>query len=84
MDDLGCAESQCAFLSLLVEEDGGRCLSRFPRKIFIYGSVYLGSHREYLFRFCFVVIKAGVHLKAVLTSLNTTFLPMSRSRFKQR
>ena len=29
-------------------------------------------------------IKAGVHLKAVLTSLNTAFLPISRSRFKQR
>ena len=29
-------------------------------------------------------IKAGVHLKAVLTSLNTAFLPISRSRFKRR
>ena len=29
-------------------------------------------------------IKAGVHVKAVLTSLNTAFLPISRSRFKQR
>ena len=29
-------------------------------------------------------IKAGVHLKAVLTSLNKAFLPISRSRFKQR
>ena len=29
-------------------------------------------------------VKAGVHLKAVLTSLNTAFLPISRSRFKQR
>lgn len=28
--------------------------------------------------------KAGLHAKAVLTSLNTTFLPISRSRFKQR
>ena len=27
--------------------------------------------------------KAGVHVKAVLTSLNTAFLPISRSRFKQ-
>ena len=27
------------------------------------------------------LIKAGVHLKAVLTSLNTAFLPISRSRF---
>ena len=25
--------------------------------------------------------KAGVHVKAVLTSLNTAFLPISRSRF---
>ena len=31
-----------------------------------------------------VMFKAGVHLKAVLTSLNTAFLPISRSRFKQR
>ena len=29
-------------------------------------------------------IKAGVNVKAVLTSLNTAFLPISRSRFKQR
>ena len=27
--------------------------------------------------------KAGVHVKAVLTSLNTAFLPISRSRFKR-
>ena len=26
-------------------------------------------------------LKAGVHVKAVLTSLDTTFLPISRSRF---
>ena len=33
------------------------------------------------------VLKAGVHVKAVLTWLNTAFqgfLPISRSRFKQR
>ena len=29
-------------------------------------------------------VKAGVHVKAVLTSLNRAFLPISRSRFKQR
>ena len=29
-------------------------------------------------------LKAGVHLKAVLTSLNTAFLPKSWSRLKQR
>ena len=29
-------------------------------------------------------IKAGLNVKAVLTSLNTAFLPISRSRFKQR
>ena len=28
--------------------------------------------------------KAGVHVKAVLTSLNTAFQPISRPRFKQR
>ena len=28
-------------------------------------------------------VKAGVHVKAVLTSLNTAFLPISRSRFKR-
>ena len=28
--------------------------------------------------------KAGVHVKAVSTWLNTAFLPISRSRFKQR
>ena len=28
--------------------------------------------------------KAGVHVKAVFTSLNTAFLPISRSRFKRR
>ena len=27
---------------------------------------------------------AGVHVEAVLTSLNTAFLPISRSHFKQR
>ena len=27
--------------------------------------------------------KAGVNVKAVLTSLNTAFLPISRSRFKR-
>ena len=30
------------------------------------------------------IFRAGVHLKAVLTWLNTAFLPISRSRFKQR
>ena len=29
-------------------------------------------------------IKAGVHVKAVFKSLNTAFLPISRSRFKRR
>ena len=29
-------------------------------------------------------LKAGVHVKAVLTLLNTAFLTISRSRFKQR
>ena len=29
-------------------------------------------------------LMAGVHVKAALMSLNTAFLPMSRSRFKQR
>ena len=29
-------------------------------------------------------IKAGVNVKAVFTSLNTAFLPISRSRFKRR
>ena len=29
-------------------------------------------------------VKAGVYVKAVLTSLNTVFLPISRSCFKQR
>ena len=32
----------------------------------------------------FWVLKAGVHVKAVFTSLNTAFLPISRSRFKRR
>ena len=32
---------------------------------------------------CACCLKAGVHVKAVLTWLNTAFLPMSRSRFKQ-
>ena len=36
-----------------------------------------------LFAICSSV-KAGVHVKTVLTSLNTAFLPISRSRFKQR
>ena len=30
------------------------------------------------------LFKAGVHVKAVFTSLNTAFLPISRSRFKRR
>ena len=30
------------------------------------------------------VSKAGVNVKAVFTSLNTAFLPISRSRFKRR
>ena len=29
-------------------------------------------------------VKAGVNVKAVFTSLNTAFLPISRSRFKRR
>ena len=29
-------------------------------------------------------LKAGVNVKAVFTSLNTAFLPISRSRFKRR
>ena len=29
-------------------------------------------------------LKAGVHAKAVFTSLNTAFLPISRSRLKRR
>ena len=29
-------------------------------------------------------VKAGVNVKAVITSLNTAFLPISRSRFKRR
>ena len=32
----------------------------------------------------FIIIKAGVHVKAVFKSLNTAFLPISRSRFKRR
>ena len=31
-----------------------------------------------------VQLKAGVNVKAVFTSLNTAFLPISRSRFKRR
>ena len=34
--------------------------------------------------FLYPLIKAGVYVKAVLTSLNTPFLPISRSGFKQR
>ena len=30
------------------------------------------------------IVKAGVHVKAVFKSLNTAFLPISRSRFKRR
>ena len=30
------------------------------------------------------ILKAGVNVKAVFTSLNTAFLPISRSRFKRR
>ena len=30
------------------------------------------------------LLKAGVNVKAVFTSLNTAFLPISRSRFKRR
>ena len=29
-------------------------------------------------------VKVGFHLKAVFTSLNMAFVPISRSRFKQR
>ena len=35
-------------------------------------------------RFFISTVKAGVHVKAVLTSLNTAFLPISRSRSKKR
>ena len=41
---------------------------------------YMPQHRRCTQR----TVKAGVHAKAVLTSLNTAFLPISRSRFKQR
>ena len=34
------------------------------------------------FFFQLSLVKAGVHVKAVLMSLNTAFLPTSRSRFK--
>ena len=34
--------------------------------------------------FCANVLKAGFHQKAVFTSLNLAFVPISRSRFKQR
>ena len=33
---------------------------------------------------CLQRLKAGVQVKAVFTSLNTAFLPISRSRFKRR
>ena len=31
-----------------------------------------------------MLVKAGVNVKAALTSLNTAFLPISRSHFKRR
>ena len=31
----------------------------------------------------YLSLKAGVHMKAALTLLNTAFLPISQSRFKQ-
>ena len=45
------------------------------------------NYNTFFAKTAFVVIcglKAGVHLKAVLTWLNTAFLPISRSRFNQR
>ena len=53
----------------------------FPLK-----EVRLKSSTAGLFEHTFAVvvaIKAGVNVKAVLTSLNTPFLPISRSRFKR-
>ena len=42
------------------------------------------KHSHSFLKYHMKVIKAGVHVKAVLTSLNAAFLPISRSRFKQR
>ena len=40
-----------------------------------------GQSFTFIWRF---TVKAGVNVKAVFTSLNTAFLPISRSRFKRR
>ena len=37
-----------------------------------------------LIRLALLPLKAGVNVKALFTSLNTAFLPISRSRFKRR
>ena len=38
----------------------------------------------FIAKFVIDTIKTRVHLKAILTSLSVAFLPISRSRFKQR
>ena len=48
------------------------------------GSSLAETNRSFPLPLALPEVKAGVHVKAVLTSLNTAFLPISRSRFKRR
>ena len=48
------------------------------------GSLLAETKRSFPLPLALPEVKAGVHVKAVLTSLNTAFLPISRSCFKRR
>ena len=48
------------------------------------GSLLAETNRSFPLPLALPEVKAGVHVKAVLTSLNTAFLPISLSPFKRR
>ena len=48
------------------------------------GSLLAETNRSFPLPLALQEVKAWVHVKAALTSLNTAFLPISRSRFKRR
>ena len=63
----------------------GVCFTKINGSLFCEnGSLLAETNRSFPLPLALPEVKAGVHVKAVLTSLNTAFLPISRSRFKRR
>ena len=60
----------------LFYENGSLCFEN--------GSLLAETKRSFPVPLDLPEVKTGVHLKAVLISLNIAFLPISRSRFKRR